>query len=58
VKHADNEWGISLGGDYDEEEESDSKTVVVESKPEFVEVKKEQSLADLMSSMKKLQTKS
>lgn len=51
VKHEENEWGITMG------EEEVVGEVKVEQKPEYVEVKKEQSLAELMSSMKKLQTK-
>lgn len=50
VKHSENEWGISL----DSSEDSQPAQVVKET---FVEVKKEQSLAELMASMKKLQTK-
>lgn len=53
VKHEENEWGITMG----EEEVKGDVLVVTQQKPEYVEVKKEQSLAELMSSMKKLQTK-
>lgn len=48
--HAENEWGITLDGGEDE---------VVQAKQEetFVQVKKEQTLEELMNSMKKLQAK-
>ncbi|TNV77376.1 hypothetical protein FGO68_gene8790 [Halteria grandinella] len=48
--HTENEWGITLDGGEDEQ--------VQEKKPEaFVEVKKEQTLEELMKSMKQLQAK-
>lgn len=47
VTHSDNDWGISLDGGEDSSE-------AVPVKETFVEVKKEQSLAELMASMKKL----
>ena len=46
----ENEWGITIEGGEDEQ-------IVQKEEKKFVEVKKEQSLAELMNSMKKLQTK-
>ena len=50
IIHSENNWGISLDGGEDSSEPEVKKET-------FVEVKKEQSLAELMASMKKLQTK-
>ena len=49
VTHDENEWGISLEADTVE-----NTTPQEQKKPDFVEVKKEYSLAELMASMKKL----
>lgn len=50
MKHEENDWGITLeGGEESQEAPKQEET--------FVEVKKEQSLADLIASMKSLQTK-
>ena len=50
VAHGDNEWGISLASD-----DAVGTTEVQEQKETFVEVKKEQTLEELMKSMKALQ---
>ena len=50
VTHSENEWGISMDGGEDSSEAEVKKET-------FIEVKKEQSLAELMASMKKLQSK-